>query len=179
MRSSFRVASNVGCGSCKVRQSVTNPRHEREPSRAKLAGNGAAENVDAIGIGLVHASRRRSFYVRLPNRQAARCVNQTVVNPYQPPMQRSRQSFRVERPRSTLRWALAGMCLGATPPVGLGCYGIYQFNHYVASLPAGSSVCGMPMLGSIFLIFLVGPTCGFIGGGAGWIMAAIAGRCSR
>ena len=61
------------------------------------------------------------------------------------------------------RWWL-GFALGAIPPALLGCYGYYNFQLYVASLPPGSAVCGNPAIESILLVVFVSPICGALCG---------------
>ena len=65
------------------------------------------------------------------------------------------------------------MALGAAVPVAFGSYGMYQHNIYLASLGPNEAACGNGALGALAMIFVVGPVCGMIGAGSGWIASGI------
>ena len=94
-------------------------------------------------------------------------------NPYQTPDSTSRTAADSDRPRSRWRWALTGFVIAAAAPVSFGMYGMYQHNLYIASLGPNEAACGMGALGSLAMMFVVGPFCGTIGAGAGWIASRI------
>ncbi len=48
---------------------------------------------------------------------------------------------------------------------------IIQFRQYVATLPSGSGVCGMPMLAAWGMIFVASPVGGLIGAASGYVAA--------
>jgi hypothetical protein len=95
-----------------------------------------------------------------------------VSDPYRPASSTGQDVLRAARSRSPGRWALGGFGIGAGLPAGLGIYGIYQFNAYVASLPPDTFVCGNGVLGAYALIFVIAPGCGMIGAAVGWAIAA-------
>lgn len=68
---------------------------------------------------------------------------------------------------------MIGFALGAAVPVAFGMYGIHQHNIYVASLGPNEGACGMGALGAMAMIFVIGPFCGMIGAGSGWIASGI------
>ena len=90
-------------------------------------------------------------------------------NPYQSPDSPSRIASVANTPRSRWSWALAGFTIAAAAPVAFGMYGMHQHNLYIASLGPNEAACGMGALGSLAMIFVIGPFCGMIGGGAGWV----------
>jgi hypothetical protein len=94
-------------------------------------------------------------------------------NPYQTPGDKPKNALVNVKPRSRMRWALIGFAIGAALPIGYGMYGMHQFNVYAASLPRDAIVCGNSVLGSLALIFVIGPFCGMIGAASGWTAAAI------
>ncbi len=102
----------------------------------------------------------------------AQGTNMRDANPYQPPDCHARNTANA-KPRSTERWAMIGFVLGATLPNGFGAYGIHQHSIYVASLAPGEAACGMGALGSLAMIFVIGPFCGMIGAASSWAAAAI------
>lgn len=74
------------------------------------------------------------------------------------------------RPRSGVA-ALVGLVIGGLPPFALGAWGWYSFACYVATQPPGTPVCGNPVLGALFLVFIVAPITGVIGALVGWVIA--------
>ena len=68
---------------------------------------------------------------------------------------------------------MIGFALGAAIPVAFGSYGMYQHELYLASLGPNETACGTGSLGSFIMIFMIGPFCGMIGAGAGWIASDI------
>ena len=72
-----------------------------------------------------------------------------------------------------MRWAMIGFVLGAVVPVAYGSYGMYQSHIYFASLGPNETACGMSALGSFVMLFMIGPFCGMIGAGSGWIASQI------
>ena len=95
------------------------------------------------------------------------------ANPYQPPAYHARSTAANAKPQSKKRWAMIGFALGAILPVGFGAYGIHQHSIYLASLAPGEAACGMGALGSLAMIFVIGPFCGMIGAASSWAAAAI------
>jgi hypothetical protein len=94
-------------------------------------------------------------------------------NPNQSPDDKPQSVYANAKPRSKMRWSLIGFAIGAALPISYGMYGMHQFNVYVASLPPDTGVCGNSVLGSLALIFVIGPFCGMIGAASGWTAAAI------
>ena len=68
---------------------------------------------------------------------------------------------------------MTGFAFGAAAPVGYGIYGMHQHNIYVASLGPNEGVCGMGALGALAMIFVIGPFCGIVCAGLGWIASGI------
>ena len=68
---------------------------------------------------------------------------------------------------------MIGFTVGAAAPVAFGIYGMHQHNIYVASLGPNEAACGMGALGAMAMIFVIGPFCGMIGAGSGWIASGI------
>lgn len=66
--------------------------------------------------------------------------------------------------RSQLRRFLIGAMIGAAPPLLLGGYGLVRFWIYLASLPPDAAGCGTPAVAPLFLIVVVAPFLGSIGG---------------
>ena len=52
--------------------------------------------------------------------------------------------------------------LGCTPAAVIGCYGMIDFQLYIASLPPGSAACGNPFVESLLLTVFGAPLCGVI-----------------
>jgi hypothetical protein len=50
---------------------------------------------------------------------------------------------------------------------------MYRNQLYLASLSPNEAACGMGALGSFVMIFMIGPFCGMIGAGFGWIASGI------
>ena len=94
-------------------------------------------------------------------------------NPYQSPHSPSRIGSVTGQQGSRWRWALVGFAIAAAVPVAFGMYGMHQHNLYVASLGPNEAACGMGALGSLAIIFVIGPFCGMIGAGAGWVASGI------
>jgi hypothetical protein len=57
-----------------------------------------------------------------------------------------------------------GALVGAALPFLLGSYGLVQFQAYLASLPPETAACGNGALGPLFLIAVVTPFFGLVGG---------------
>jgi hypothetical protein len=74
-----------------------------------------------------------------------------------------------------LRWALIGFGLTAALPVSLGLSSLVYEWVYRASFPhqPNSGWCGMGVLLSYAMIFVVGPFCGLFGAIVGWVFAAL------
>jgi len=94
-------------------------------------------------------------------------------NPYQTPSPSTPAVTASHQPRSRIRWSLTGLALGAAIPVAFGSYGMYQHQLYLASLGPNEAACGMGALASFMMIFIVGPFCGMIGAGCGWLASSI------
>ena len=107
---------------------------------------------------------------------APRSKDMQDSNPYQLPKDRSRNGSANAKPFSRRRWALLGFLIGAIYPIGCGIYGICQFRLYVATLPQGMPVCGMPVLGAYAMILVVGPVFGLIGAALGYATAILVGN---
>jgi hypothetical protein len=97
-------------------------------------------------------------------------------NPFQPPDNIEHDVLPVAKPKSALRWAWIGFVCGASLPVAYGVYGMQHHFVYIASLAPGEAACGMSALGSMAMIFVVGPICGMIGALASqvgwWILSS-------
>lgn len=96
-------------------------------------------------------------------------------NPYQPPAGQlaARNSQTSVTPSSCKQWALRGFLVGALPSIAYGIYLTIQFRQYVATLPSGSGVCGMPMLAALGMIVVVSPVSGLIGAATGFVAAVL------
>ena len=92
-----------------------------------------------------------------------------VLNPYQTTNEPTHSPIANAKPSSRVRWAMIGFVLSAAIPVAFGSYGMYQDQIHLASLGPTEGACGMGALGSLVMIFMIGPFCGMIGAGSGWI----------
>ena len=99
------------------------------------------------------------------------------LNPFQPPRNAEHDVFTVAKPNLARRWALIGFACGASLPVAYGLYGMQHHFVYIASLAPGETACGLGALGSMAMIFVVGPICGMIGALASqvgwWVLSSV------
>ena len=92
-------------------------------------------------------------------------------NPYQSP---GRPSQPVdETDRSRWRRVIVAFAVASAAPVAFGMYRMYQHQIYVASLEPNEASCGTGAFGALIMIFVVGPFCGSVGAGTGWIMSGM------
>lgn len=92
---------------------------------------------------------------------------------YQPPDGTLPTGANGDQPRSRGRWALTGFFIAAAAPLAFGIYGMHQHHLYIVTLGPNEVACGMGAIGSLAMMFVIGPFCGAIGTGAGWIASGI------
>ncbi len=100
------------------------------------------------------------------------------VNPYQSPVNDPQHLVIAPQSRSRKRWAMTGLIVGAAMPVAIGAYRLHGDWAYSASLPPGTARCGMSALGTIMIIFVIGPIFGLIGAACGWITSGVLCRAT-
>ena len=79
------------------------------------------------------------------------------------------------KPPSRIATMIVGFVIGSAFPIA---YGIFWMCHEVAhhaSLPRDPNLgrCGMGMMVACLMTFIVGPTCGAIGAGVGFVFSTI------
>ena len=94
-------------------------------------------------------------------------------NPYQSQESQPRSTGPADWRRTRWRWALIGFALGAAVPVAVGIHGMHQHSLSIASLGPNEAACGAGALAALAMMLVVGPFCGMIGAGAGWIASGI------